>query len=261
MSTSDGIRCSTLETQPPSRPPAGFTPLEAQLLSDPDFRAWGPLTSSTVKSNRLKLKGEADALSLSLPVDVGGAVEYSTKTNFGAVLMCDDKVESRGFELRRPFLAWLKQNSKVLLGKWPDVGEHGVIAATWTYSAVKVYIHAWEDAGKTVAVGFKVGATGVGGAEPEVSWHRARANEGWSRWDDRKRVVFFTGVKVKYNVFGTWGQDERKWRGDNEDEFLVPEIGGDRYAEAEVEYFGDDSGDIDDARTERLEDEDEIDEG
>ncbi|KAF1363164.1 hypothetical protein EJ07DRAFT_104752 [Lizonia empirigonia] len=118
----------------------GFESIQTQILSDPDTRAWGPLVSNTVQGNDVQWNGEVDALSLGLPVDIGGAVGYTTKTDFGAVLMCDDKVESQGFDERQPFSTWLKSNSKAVLAKWPDVKRHGIIATTWTYAAEKIYI-------------------------------------------------------------------------------------------------------------------------
>ncbi|KAH7071334.1 hypothetical protein BKA63DRAFT_517745 [Paraphoma chrysanthemicola] len=232
---------------------AGCDAIQKQILSDPDTRAWGPLESSTVTSNDVHLGGEVDALSLGLPVDIGGAVEYSTATDFGAILMCDDKVESQGFDEREPFLDWLKRNSKAVLARWPDVKKYGVIATTWTYSASKIYIQVWNDASKTVTLGFKLGATGIGGLEPETSWHRAHATTGWSRWDDEKRVVFFTGVKIKYNLFGNHEQAEKKWRGDNNKEFLVLGLEGEQFATANVDHFGDSYEQIKSERDAQLE--------
>jgi hypothetical protein len=227
---------------------AGCDAIQAQILSDPDARAWGPLESSTVTSNKVELGAEVDALSLGLPVDIGGAVEYSTQTDFGAILMCDDKVESQGFDERHPFLTWLKRNSKAVLARWPDVKKHGVIATTWTYTAEKIFIQVWNDASRTVTLGFSVGATGVGNVGPEISWHRAHGTAGWSRWEDGKHVVFFTGVRISYNLFGNHEQEEKKWRGDDNTEFSVMGLEGEQFATAKVDFFGDDYEDIEKGR-------------
>lgn len=219
---------------------AGFGPLHPQILSDPDLCTWGPLESSTVRGRDIQLNADVDALSLGLPVDIGGAVGYTTQTDFGAVLMCDDKVESRGFDERHPFSMWLKKHSKALLAKWPDIKKHGIIATTWTYTAENIYIQAWNDKSREVLLGFKLGVPGVGNTEPEVSWHRAHSNAGWSRWDDQRRVVFFTGVKVVFTFFGGHEQEEKKWRGGDEKEYIVPDLEGDQIAVANVDFFGDD---------------------
>ncbi|KAI4689033.1 hypothetical protein J4E81_007750 [Alternaria sp. BMP 2799] len=219
---------------------AGFGPLDTGILSDPDVCRWGPLESNTVKANEYGLESEADALALALPVEVGGVVEYSTSKDFGAVLICDDTVESQGFDLRAPFLAWLKKHSKALLARWPDIKKHGVVVATWTYSASKVNIQTWQNKDRKVTLGFTVGATGIGGLGPTRSWHRAGSSSAWSSWDDNKRVVFFTGVKIRYTLFGAREREEKKWRGGKEDEFLVPDLENGECAEAEVERFGDD---------------------
>jgi hypothetical protein len=235
---------------------AGFTPLEFQLLSEPDSRQWGPLTASTVKENKIDFGGGISAASLGLPADVSGAVKYNTKADFGAILMCDDKVEAQGYELRTPFLSWLKSNSKALLQKWPDIEEHGVVAATWTYSATQIYIHVWEDSDKTVAIGFKVGATGVGDAHSDTSWHRSLSSDGWSRWDDHRRVVFFTGVKIAYNFFGAHEEREKHWRSHHVKESVVIDHERKKVIEAKVELFGDDWEDIEKARTKKDDDND-----
>jgi hypothetical protein len=81
-------------TDPIAVKAAGFDLIKAQILSETNIRSWGPLSSSTVNENEVVLAAGTDALSLDLPVGISGYTEYSTSTNFGAVLMCDDKVES-----------------------------------------------------------------------------------------------------------------------------------------------------------------------
>jgi hypothetical protein len=139
-----------------------------------------------------------------------------------------------------PFLSWLKRNSKALVQKWPDIKKHGVMATTWTYSASKVYIQAWTEADKTIAVGFDGEVLGVANAGPEVSWHRAHSSQGWSRWDDHKRVVFFTGSRVGYTFFGVHNKNEDKGRGGKNDEFQVRGFEDGTEATASLDHFGDD---------------------
>lgn len=226
-----------------------YTPFSTPVLKEPDSRFWGPRVSNKHTEVSIALETEAGALALGLPVDVGGAIEYQSKTDFGAILMCDDAVVADGFDVRDPFLSWLKKNSAALLADFPDVKKHGVCIATWTYSAASVHVNAWQGAEQKVVVGFKVGATGVGSLGPETSWYRGHASSGWSHFvDGQKRVVFFSGVKVTYGVFGPREQAEKQWRGLRSDKFLVQRQGDDgaegESCVAEVEIFGDDYDEV-----------------
>jgi len=225
--------------------------LKMQMLNERKPEQWGPKTASTVKETTIKLGGDVDAASLGLPLDVGGAVQYSSASDFGAILMCDDKVVPKGFDERKPFLLWLKSNSKALLKQFPDLKDYGVIVATWTYSASQIYIHVWEDKDKTVVVGVKAGATGVGHGETENVWRRAHSSDGWTRFDDGARVVFFTGVGIKYTFLGVKEQKEHEWRGEDEMQFVVENVEDSMVAEAKAETFGDDWEDIENARQEQ----------
>ena len=75
---------------------AGYPTLSYQLQSDPDPRFWGPQTSSDVKETDVKLEGGIDDTSFGLPLDVSGIVKYTTKSDLGAVLMCDTEVVAEG---------------------------------------------------------------------------------------------------------------------------------------------------------------------
>jgi hypothetical protein len=201
--------------------------------------------SSNVKENRINLEGDLNGLSFGFPVDVGGVIHYSTKSDFGAVLMCDTEVVSEGYDFRSPFLQWIKKNSRTLLANYPDLKKHGVCAVTWTYSASDIHINAWTNSDNTVTVGFKLGAEGIGSANPEISWIRSQSSSGWMEWTGQKRVVFFTGVKMKYGLFGVRERPENEWRGEK-DKFMITGLEGGQSCEAEAEFFGDDWGDIDD---------------
>lgn len=217
---------------------AGYTPIDGLQMCEPETRVWGPLVSSNVRETNVKLEGDVDALGLGLPADIGGIVQFSTNTDFGAVLMCDNEVVAEGYDLRNPFLVWLKENSKALLKSYPDLKKHGVCAVTWTYSSTNIHINVWENAATTVTVGFKLGMTGVGHASPETSWVRRRSGSGWSNWSDQKRVVFFTGVKLAFSVFGSREVSEGRWRGAGDD-FMVGELNSGEICEAKVEFVGD----------------------
>jgi len=222
-----------------------YTRFATPVLKTPDSRSWEPRVSTKHSETAIAINCEADALAAALPVTVGGAVEYASKTDFGAILMCDDDVVNEGFDVRDPFLKWLKNNSAALLEDFPDLGKHGVYIPTWTYSASNIHINAWEGSRHKVTLGFHVGATGIGAIGPKTSWVRGRTSNGWADFDDgKKRVVFFTGVKVSYGIFGPREEITKKWRGAQKGKFIVVGQAEDEACEAEIELFGDDYSQI-----------------
>ncbi|KAK3377718.1 hypothetical protein B0H63DRAFT_524993 [Podospora didyma] len=225
---------------------AGYTAVGYLQSNGPDTRRWGPLAASDVSASSVELEAGAGAAVLGLPVDLGGALSFSTAGGAGAVLMCDDDVVSEGFDFRDPFLVWLKQNARLLFAKYPDLKKHGVCVATWTYSSEDIHISVWESGEHSVAVGFNVGVPGTGEAGPRTSWFRGHASSGWSAWTGQKRVVFFTGVKVRVGILGgTKEQREKDWRGGDQTFIVEDDKHGNDY-KAEAELFGDDWYDISD---------------
>ena len=222
----------------------GYLPTSSLQKSDHDIRSWGPRESSNVSRTDIKFETEAGSLVAALPVDCDFKFQYSTSTDFGAVLMCDDKVVAEGFDHRQPFLDWIKTNAKAILQRCPDVKEYGVTAVTWTYSASDIHINAWQDPQTRVVLGLKAGVDGIGGVGPETSWIRKQHSTGWESYNDQKRVVFFTGVKVRFRWFGQKQERESHWRGASDN--FVAELGEGEVAEAEVEYFGENWEDIED---------------
>lgn len=112
---------------------AGYMALGHLHLSNLDLRLWGLRMSSNVKEKSIKLEGAADVLSLGLPADIKRVLQYTTNTDFGAVLICDDEVIAEGYEFPDPFRAWLLKNSGALLVDSSDLKKHGVCTVTWTY--------------------------------------------------------------------------------------------------------------------------------
>jgi hypothetical protein len=103
---------------------------------------------------------------------------------------------------------------KRCLSNYPDLQKHGVYAVTLTYSATNLHINARDNTETTVVVGFKVGATGAGHADPKASWTSTRSSNGGTMWSGKKPVVFFTGVKTAFSRFlGARQVREAHWRG------------------------------------------------
>lgn len=96
-----------------------------------------------------------------------------------------------------------------------------------------------------MALGYKVGATGVGNLDANTSWVRSRTSGKWRKFSDRKRVVFFTGIKINYwPIIGAKSQEDSGWRG-GEDKFVI-ELDSKRSFEVEMEDFGKDWDEIKD---------------
>ncbi|KAJ4116134.1 hypothetical protein NW768_011106 [Fusarium equiseti] len=190
---------------------AGYTPLGELRPSEPDLRRFGPMLSNRTSKTNIDLEAGVGAAAMGLPVDVSGAVKYSTSNEFGAVLVCENDVVSEGFDLRQPFATWLEQNAKSLFKDFPDAKRLGLYAVTWTYSSTDIHISAWDGESNDATVGFKVGFAGAGNVGPQTSWVRGQSSSGWSEWTDQKRVLFFTGVFMRTNLFG-WAKMKKSHR-------------------------------------------------
>jgi hypothetical protein len=217
---------------------AGYTTVEYPVRSDPDPKRWGPLKSSHVVDTSINLSADIDTEALGLPDDIGGVVKYHTGADFGAVLMCDNEVVAEGYEIRNPFKEWLKENAKRLVKNHPDLRDYGVCVVTGTYSSTDIHITAWDNPHNEVALGFKTGATAIGSINPEISWLRGRSSSHWSAWDDQKRVLFFTGVKIKFSLFSVGEEREVERRGFG-NKFIIHDLADGKSCEAVIELFGD----------------------
>ncbi|KAK6834168.1 hypothetical protein PG987_008862 [Apiospora arundinis] len=180
---------------------------EGRLGCSRERKKLGPVESRSVKSNAITLKSQADAVAMGLPVDVGGVVEYVTEASFGSVLMCDDEVEVECFSQRDNLVRWLEENHQAILKLHRDVKDHGIYAVRTTTSAKHVSIRSWSGAGQKISVGYKLGASGIGNSTSEVSYYLANHGVGWRQFHGEKRVVFFSGVKFRYNWLGKGRED------------------------------------------------------
>ncbi|KAF3403228.1 hypothetical protein DPV78_004240 [Talaromyces pinophilus] len=93
----------------------------------------------------------------------------------------------------------------------------------------------------TIIVGFKLGATGAGHADPNASWTSTRSSSGGTNWSGEKRVVsLYKGLKIEFRrVFGSAEVIEAKWRGPDEG-FIVEGLDGEKSCEVQVGFLGDD---------------------
>lgn len=218
---------------------AGLGPLGSTQRAEPDVRHFGPLTASGVAETSVDLTAGVGAAALGLPLEIGTALQYSTSGNFGAVLMCDTEIVTEGFDFRDPFVVWLRRHAAQLFALYPDARKHGLCAATWTYATNDIHINAWQNSENVVVVGCNLAVAGVANVGPKVSWRRGLSGSGWSAWVDQKRVVFFTGVKIRNGLFGTREEKEARWRG-GEEVFLVDDTETGQSYVVELEMVGDD---------------------
>ena len=228
------------------------TPFVAPHLRAPDSRHWDPLISNDVDAHSVNAGAGVDAASFGLPASVGVVTEYSTSSNFGAVLMCDGDVVVEGYDVRGPFERWVRENRKEL-AKVDELRKHGVVISTWTFSSESVHLNVWSSGENRVRVGIEAGASGVAKGDAGVEWVRGRSGSSWTDWTDGKRVVFFTGVKCVYNWLGRMSTEpEANWRGG--EKFMIWDPDSQDAYEGEVDYFGTDLTEIE---NESSDDEDE----
>ncbi|KAF9774838.1 hypothetical protein IL306_007142 [Fusarium sp. DS 682] len=224
---------------------AGYTPLGELRPSEPDVRRLGPMLSKCMAKTNLDLEAGVGAAAMGVPVDVSGAVKYSTSKSFGAVLFCENDVVAEGFDLRQPFIAWLEENAKTLLKQYPDAKKNGFHAVTWTYSSTDIHISAQSGENNDTTVMFKVGVAGTGNVGPKASWVRGQSSSGWTEWTDQKRVLFFQGVHMRTNLFGMCRVANVSKKGTKS--FIIEGDEGEETLEVDLEPVGD----IDEAKTHR----------
>lgn len=91
-----------------------YTPFRFPVEAEPDLQTWGPVKSANVAESQITLSSDADAAALSIPVGFGGAMEYESTGNFGAVLMSDVDVELTGYDVRGSFIKWLEDHAATI---------------------------------------------------------------------------------------------------------------------------------------------------
>ncbi|KAF2809169.1 uncharacterized protein BDZ99DRAFT_533772 [Mytilinidion resinicola] len=188
-------------------------PFVAPRLRSPDVAHWDPRPSSAVAEKSTNLSASVDGSSFGLPASVGVVTEYSTKADFGAVLMCDGDVIVQGYDVRKPFERWVREN-KEALAKVDELREHGIVISTWTYLSESVHLNVWQNSENTCL----------------------------NRLNDGKRVVFFTDVKCVYRWLGRMStKPESEWRGG--EKFLLWDPESQDAYEGEVDLFGRDFAD------------------
>ena len=134
-----------------------------------------------------------------LPVDAKLQVEYSTSSDFGAVLLSSSPIVCDAFYYKAPFKAWMRENATNLL-RGPlaeDIKEYGLFIVTQTHATRKCALTAWRSSENAVHFGFGVGAMGLAEIDPNVAWYAGRSESGWDIYEaegDELMVIFAGGL-------------------------------------------------------------------
>ncbi|KAI3390519.1 hypothetical protein diail_9286 [Diaporthe ilicicola] len=184
-----------------------YTSFRPPVEAEPDHQTWGPVKSADVAETKITLSGEADAAALGIPVGFGGAIEYESASNFGAVLMSDVDVEITGYDVRGPFMKWLEENaSKIRKNHKSEIGSRPLHAVIGIYASTDIFIHVMSERGKKVVVGFKAAAPGVASAELGTTWARSSVGSHWRQMNKKdekvNKAMFMLSVTLSCGIFG-----------------------------------------------------------
>jgi hypothetical protein len=80
-----------------------FTIPAALAEAKPRRHTWGPKQSIGVTAKKLSATLGASGASAGIPAEASVAFEFSTSTDFGALLLCPDKVLQEGYYHEEPF--------------------------------------------------------------------------------------------------------------------------------------------------------------
>ncbi|KAI5925554.1 hypothetical protein F4810DRAFT_55962 [Camillea tinctor] len=213
----------------------GANPASARITQ----YSWGPKHTDTVSYTKLDIKAGVSGISLGIPAEASVLIDFKLEKDFGAVLLCAEKVEKSSFHHLNPFRRWAFSNAVKVLQEFPDVEKYGFHIVTTTYSTTDVYINAWGSKANSVALGFQAGMTPAGEIAPVAESYRASSASNWNHpicKDDEKMVVFFSGLLFKYNKLLGWFRKDKirevPYRGGEGDSRLIirdPRVDEDAY--------------------------------
>jgi hypothetical protein len=93
--------------------------------------------------------------------------------------MTEPKVWREGFYHDSPFESWVKKNCAAIIKNRPEVKDHGLWVVKWIYTTPKCSLNAWTNKSKSVTIGFKANAVGIGEFAPQGAWFEASTDGGW----------------------------------------------------------------------------------
>lgn len=166
---------------PASLTAAGLTTPSALTPRTPQAHTWGPKKSTLVSIRKLDLTSKPGIEAAIFPASVKLALEFSSGSEFSAILHCSEPVTHRGYYHRSPFKKWAEDSAQKLLDLVPDVKEHGFWMVTDTYSTSDVRINAWREKGQRVQMGFKIHVLPAGEIGPSGDFVEGFTSGGWQR--------------------------------------------------------------------------------
>lgn len=179
----------------------GFTEIGTLDPALPRKHEWGPKISNAVTFSKTSLKAGASAAPAGIPAHASTLYDYTSSTEFGAILVCPEKVHQEGYYHRDPFKKWAQANAEAILKAQPDAKTDGFWVVTTTFSTTDVWTNAWTSKGTHVSLAFKVDVVGAGEIAPAGEFYRADSASGWNHnkaEGEEKLVVFFSGLHFKY---------------------------------------------------------------
>ncbi|KAE9378286.1 hypothetical protein N431DRAFT_452402 [Stipitochalara longipes BDJ] len=144
-----------------------------------------------------------DLVPLGIPANIGALFKYSTRKDFGAILLTKGSVIRDSVYHKEPYRSWFKINASTILKKWPDIRDRGLWIVTETYTVAECSMNVWQDSGRELSVGFDASFVPVGEISPTSTWHTATGESGWvikKAKPSDGQVVFFGGLRFEYRA-------------------------------------------------------------
>jgi hypothetical protein len=116
-------------------------------------------------------------------------IKYSTKEDFGALLLTTPPIERRGYSSESPIKRWYQANIETLMSpefKYAgDFKDHGLFVVTETHSTKKCSLISWSHPSKEIGVGIDAGATGVANAGVHGKYVASTNQGGWCHYQGK----------------------------------------------------------------------------
>ncbi|KAK5947928.1 hypothetical protein OHC33_011033 [Knufia fluminis] len=184
---------------------------------------WGPLHAKHTNGQRINAGGQALGTSTGIPVGASFQVEYTSTTDFGAVLACLAPIRREAYYFSDPFKSWAQANIAALASSpiRNDLEQHGFFIVTQTHATKKYTLTAWNERNRSACIGFSVDVQGDAKLNAGSRWFEGRSVNGWEAGEGQGtledlRVVFASGVfcRFKKNFWSSEVQMQTSTRGE-----------------------------------------------
>lgn len=144
---------------------------------------WGPKASRNINSRKAEFSaGVSPALATVLPANASAHLTFYNSTTGGALLLTTPPITHERLYHETPFKRWVHNNAVELVRQREELLEYGLWIVLSTHTTSDCAIHVWDDAQKTVDVGFDVSVDAVGELGPAGGWTIGRGDGGWERY-------------------------------------------------------------------------------